>query len=155
MQTYSIGDQRTIGTVVSGGLDELAKRLSERASGGILRNIAEPMQAIVNEEIRNAPVKTGRYKRSLHLSRTISSNGVGLLISVVHYAKLIRLKKYLHPRLPRMYGPLREKARSVGPSGAKPGTRWQAMLRQPAYALVDQQLAGSLVQTIVGNQNGG
>ena len=145
MQTYSIGGKQ-MGTLVSDGLADFAERLSNRAAGGVLHALTQPLQKVVDLEARTAPVRTGRYKRSIHLVRTISSTGVGVSVGAVAYSRYIWC--------PPKTGPMPPGVDPVGPSRAKPGTRWQAYLRKPALAALDELLAGPLGRALVESANG-
>jgi len=145
VQTYVAGD-RNMGAVVSDGLADLAKRLSERAAGGVLHALTRPLQEVVDLETRTAPVKTGRYKRSIHLVRTISSTGVGVSVGAVAYSRYI----WCPPKV----GPVPPGVDPVGPSKAKPGTRWQSYLRKPALSALNELLSGPLGKALVESANG-
>lgn len=164
MQTYVAGDGN-MGAVVSDGLADLAKRLSERAAGGVLHALTRPLQEVVDLETRTAPVKTGRYKRSIHLVRTISSTGVGVAVGAVAYSRYIWCPQKMGPVPPGVgllsgdvsdvgYVRYLMNSSNPGPSKAKPGTRWQAFLRKPALAVIDGLLAGPLGKAIVESANG-
>lgn len=146
MQTYLVG-RKSMGVQVSDGLADLARRLSERASGGILAAMQQPMQDIVDLEKATAPVRTGRYKASIRLARTISESGVGLTIGAVAYARYIWC--------PPQAGPVPPGVDAVGRSRAKPGTRWQSYLRRPALAQLDELIKGPLGKAVIEVARGG
>ena len=107
------------GTILSGTLDDLVRRMIDGAAGGAFRVLERHLQAVESDAVRSAPVKTGTYKRSIALSIRVDSGGVSARLSAVEYARFIRSQPFTGPTFPA------ERA-------AKPGVRWQSDIRKPA-----------------------
>lgn len=107
------------GTILSGTLDDLVRRMIDGAAGGAFRVLERHLQAVESDAVRSAPVKTGTYKRSIALSIRVDSGGVRARLSAVEYARFIRSAPFTGPTFPAAPAP-------------KPGVRWQSDIRKPA-----------------------
>ena len=107
------------GTVLSGSLDEFCRRLIAGASGGAFGVLQKHLEAVEAQAIRDAPVKTGTYKKSIALSIRIDSRGVTARLAAVTYARFIKSAPFMGPTFPAERAP-------------KPGVRWQSDIRKPA-----------------------
>jgi hypothetical protein len=107
------------GTVLTGSLDEFCRRLVAGASGGAFGVLQKRLEAVEAQAIRDAPVKTGTYKRSIALSIRIDSRGVTARLAAVTYARFIKSAPFVGPTFPAAPAP-------------KPNVRWQSDIRKPA-----------------------
>jgi hypothetical protein len=107
------------GTVLSGTLDEFCRRLVAGASGGAFGVLQKHLETVEAQAIRDAPVKTGTYKRSIKLAIRVDSQGVSARLAAVEYARFIRSTAFVGPTFPAAPAP-------------KPNVRWQSDIRKPA-----------------------
>jgi len=107
------------GTVLSGSLDEFCRRLVDGAAGGAFGVLNKHLQAVEAQAVRDAPVKTGTYKRSIKLAIRVDSRGVSARLAAVEYARFIRSAPFVGPTFPAARAP-------------KPNVRWQSDIRKPA-----------------------
>lgn len=107
------------GTVLSGSLDEFCRRLIAGASGGAFAVLSKHLETVEAQAVRDAPVKTGTYKRSIKLAIRVDSRGVSARLAAVEYARFIKSQPFVGPTFPAERAP-------------KPGVRWQSDIRKPA-----------------------
>lgn len=107
------------GTVLSGSLNNFCRRLVAGAAGGAFDVLSRHLETVEAQAVRDAPVKTGTYKRSIKLQIRVDSRGVSARLAAVEYARFIRSAPFVGPTFPAERAP-------------KPNVRWQSDIRKPA-----------------------